>query len=48
MPFGSELTGRLPDGSWHFYHRFMQALLQHEDAYAANLEKHFIRHLPPW
>jgi len=48
VTFGSVLTARKPDGSWEFYDRFMALLRSHPEAYAANLETHFLRHLRPF
>ena len=48
VTFGSVLTTRNADGSWLFYDRFMQVLRTHPEAYAANLEAHFVRHLRPF
>jgi len=48
VTFGSVLTTRQADGSWRFYDRFMGLLQSHPDAYAANLEAHFLRHLKPF
>jgi tagaturonate epimerase len=48
VTFGSVLTGCKPDGKPLFYDRFMQVLAASPEAYAANLEKHFCRHLEPF
>jgi tagaturonate epimerase len=48
VTFGSVLTARKPDGSWEFYDRFMSLLRSHPEAYAANLEAHFLRHVRPF
>jgi hypothetical protein len=48
VTFGSVLLEKNPDGSRRFYERFMTALQQNGEAYAANLEKHFTRHLQPF
>jgi hypothetical protein len=48
VTFGSVLTTRTADGNWLFYDRFMEVLRSHPEAYAANLEAHFIRHLQPF
>ncbi len=45
VTFGSVLTTRSADGHWLFYDRFMAVLRSYPEAYAANLEAHFIRHL---
>ena len=48
VAFGSVLTARTADGKIRFHDRFMSVLYEHADAYAGNLEKHFIRHLKPF
>lgn len=48
VTFGSVLTDEVAPGQKRFYDRFMAALRQHRQAYAANLEKHFVRHLAPF
>lgn len=48
VTFGSVLTTRNADGSWRFYDRFMALLHANPEAYAANLERHFLRHLQPF
>jgi hypothetical protein len=48
VTFGSVLTALKPDGSWEFYDRFMKLLRSHPEAYADNLEAHFLRHLRPF
>lgn len=48
VTFGSVLTAREADGGWRFYDRFMKLLNSHPDAYTANLETHFLRHLKPF
>jgi hypothetical protein len=48
VTFGSVLTARTTDGGWRFYDRFMELLRCHPEAYAANLETHFLRHLRPF
>jgi len=45
VTFGSVLTDKTATGDLRFYDRFMDFLRANPDAYAANLEKHFIRHL---
>ncbi len=35
-------------GTWRFYDRFVDLLRANPEAYASNLEKHFIRHLEPF
>jgi hypothetical protein len=48
VTFGSVLTEKTASGGWRFYDRFMEFLHSNPDAYASNLEKHFIRHLTPF
>ena len=48
VTFGSVLTARTADGDRRFYGRLMELLRSHPDAYAANLEAHFLRHLLPF
>ncbi len=48
VTFGSVLTDKTATGDWRFYDRFMSFLRSNPEAYAANLEKHFIRHLTPF
>lgn len=48
VTFGSVLTMRKPDGSALFHDRLKALLNAYPEAYAANLEKHFIRHLTPF
>ncbi len=48
VTFGSVLTEKTAAGSLRFYDRFMNLLRANPEAYAANLEKHFIRHLTPF
>jgi len=48
VTFGSVLTEKNADQSWRFYDRFMALLRANPEAYADNLEKHFIRHLQPF
>jgi hypothetical protein len=45
VTFGSVLTERNADGSRRFYDRLVGLLRANPEAYAANLEKHFARHL---
>ncbi len=45
VTFGSVLTTKTADGQWLFYDRFMEVLRTHPEAYAADLEAHFLRHL---
>ena len=48
VTFGSVLTRRTADGHWLFYDRFMKVLRTHPEAYANDLERHFLRHLRPF
>ena len=48
VTFGSVLTDKTEAGSWRFYDRFMDFMQGNNEAYASNLEKHFIRHLAPF
>lgn len=48
VTFGSVLTEKNPDGSFRFYDRFVRLLRENPEAYAANLERHFIHHLQPF
>jgi len=48
VTYGSVLTTRNADGRLRFYDDFMTRLRAHPDAYAANLEAHFIKHLQPF
>ncbi|MGE5071810.1 MAG: tagaturonate epimerase family protein [Anaerolineae bacterium] len=48
VTFGSVLTENGPDGRPRFHNRLMDVLLSYPDAYAANLERHFVRHLRPF
>ncbi len=48
VTFGSVLTARDASGQWLFYERIMQDLRTHPEAYADNLEAHFLRHLRPF
>ncbi len=47
VTFGSVLTQHSPDGEKQFYDRMYSLLKANADLYAANLEKHFVRHLQP-
>ena len=46
--FGSVLTAKQSDGTFVFYDKFMAILRANPEAYAANLETHFIKHLKPF
>jgi hypothetical protein len=48
VTFGSVLTTRRDDGGWLFYDRLMAPLRANPEAYAKNLESHFLRHLKPF
>jgi hypothetical protein len=42
------LTEKTLDGHLRFYDRFIEILKDNPEAYALNLEKHFVRHLQPF
>ncbi len=46
--FGSVLTAKKSDGTFVFYDKFMSVLRGNPEAYAKNLEIHFIKHLQPF
>ena len=48
VTFGSVLKEKKPDGTWRFYDRLIELLNQNPEAYASNLERHFVRHLEPF
>jgi hypothetical protein len=48
VTFGSVLTDTTATGDLRFYDRFIGFLRANPEAYAVNLEKHFIRHLTPF
>lgn len=48
VTFGSVLRWQNPDGSFRFYDRFMALLRANDEAYAANVKAHFVRHLTPF
>ena len=48
VTFGSVLKQKNPDGTWRFYDRLIALLNQNPEAYANNLERHFVRHLEPF
>ncbi len=48
VTFGSVLSARALDGTWIFRDRLLSTLREHLDAYCANLEAHFVRHLRPF
>jgi hypothetical protein len=47
VTFGSVLTERSDGGGFCFRHRLMDLLARNPEAYAHNLETHFVRHLRP-
>lgn len=48
VTFGTILTTRLADGTWLFYDRIMKTLRTHPEAYADDLQAHFLCHLQPF
>ncbi len=48
VTFGSVLSDKTAVGDWRFYDRFMACLRTNPEMYAANLERHFARHLKPF
>jgi hypothetical protein len=48
VTFGSVLTTRDADGRLRFHGRLMALLRANPEVYAANLERHFLRHLKPF
>jgi hypothetical protein len=48
VTFGSVLTERGAEGRLRFYDRLMGVLRACPEAYAANLERHFVHHLKPF
>jgi hypothetical protein len=48
VTFGSVLTARTATGAFLFADRLMDDLRRHRQLYAANLEKHFTRHILPF
>ncbi|MBN1438000.1 MAG: hypothetical protein JW929_01210 [Anaerolineales bacterium] len=48
VTFGSVLTAELPSGGLRFKDALFELLSKHSEAYAANLERHFLRHLKPF
>ena len=48
VTFGSVLSDQTPDGQRRFFDRLMAVLHANPEAYAANLERHFVRHLQPF
>ena len=48
VTFGSVLKQARPDGTLLFKDRLFGLLRSSPEAYAANLERHFVRHLRPF
>ncbi len=48
VTFGSVLTSRAPDGALRFAPSILTLLRDHPEAYAACLERHFVKHLRPF
>ena len=48
VTFGSVLTAKTAGERRYLYARVVTALDEHAEAYAANLERHFIKHLRPF
>jgi hypothetical protein len=48
VTYGSVLTEKTAGGQLRFYDRLVSILRLHQESYAANLEKHFVRHLMPF
>jgi len=48
VTFGSVLTAKTPEGNWQFYAQIMDLLRANPEAYASNLQAHFLRHLRPF
>ena len=48
VTFGSVLTEQATTGHKRFYDRLVEGLKGNSEIYAANLERHFIRHLKPF
>jgi hypothetical protein len=48
VTFGSVLSERTVGGKFRFYDRLMAVLRSNREAYSANLERHFSRHLQPF
>jgi len=46
--YGSVLTARNADGQLRFYDHLMTLLRVNSEAYASNLEAHFVKHLAPF
>jgi hypothetical protein len=48
VTFGSVSTEKTEGGEWRFRERILGWLRANQEAYASNLERHFIRHLTPF
>lgn len=48
ITFGSVLREKGPNSRWHFQERLSDLLRLHAEAYARNLEAHFLKHLTPF
>jgi hypothetical protein len=48
VTYGSVLTEKTAAGASIFFEKLMRLLQTHPEVYAANLERHFIRHLAPF
>lgn len=48
VTFGSVLKEKSSDGNYQFFDRLMRMLKDNPDAYARNIEQHFLRHLTPF
>jgi hypothetical protein len=48
VTFGSVLSDQTSDGQRRFFDRLMAVLRANPETYAANLERHFVRHLQPF
>ena len=48
VTYGSVLTEKTAQGRLRFYDRLIALLRLHPEAYAQNLERHFIKHLQPF
>jgi hypothetical protein len=48
VTFGSVLKEKSSDGTYQFFDRLIRILKDNPDAYAQNIEQHFLRHLTPF
>ncbi len=48
VTFGSVLKEKSSDGNFQFFDRLIRILKDNPDAYAQNIEQHFLRHLTPF